>query len=158
VVHKGDAGLLRLPVTDGAEAARVVAEWAGRAGGRWLGAVVQPMVAPGDELLIGAVRDSSAGPVIALGPGGRATDALGHRVHRLAPPTDADVDDMLAATELFGTGHGRSLDLAGISDCLRRVAWLADALPELAEMDVNPLVFTAGSCVALDVRARIQAQ
>ncbi|SFE86790.1 GNAT family N-acetyltransferase [Blastococcus tunisiensis] len=155
VVHKGDAGLLRLPVTDAGEAGRTVAEWAGRAGPRWVGAVVQPLVAPGDELLVGAVRDPSAGPVVALGPGGRATDALGHRVHRLAPPTDADVDDMLVATELFGTGHGRSLDLAGIRDCVRRVAWLADALPEIVEIDVNPLVVTPESSVALDVRVRV---
>jgi hypothetical protein len=145
IVHKGDAGLLRLPVTDEAEAGRVVEEWADRAGSSWIGAVVQPMVAPGDEFLVGAIRDPSAGPVVALGPGGRATDALGHRMHRLAPPTDADVDEMLAGTELIGTGHGRSLDLAGIGDCVRRVGWLADALPEMAEIEVNPLVVTSGA-------------
>jgi acyl-CoA synthetase (NDP forming)/GNAT superfamily N-acetyltransferase len=155
VVHKGDAGLLRLPVTDPEEAGRTVAEWTERAGSRWVGAVVQPVVPPGDELLVGAVRDPSAGPVVALGPGGRATDALGHRVHRLAPPTDADVEEMLAATGLFGTGHGSALDLAGIRDCVRRVGWLADALPEIAEIDVNPLVVTPESAVALDVRIRI---
>jgi hypothetical protein len=143
-------------VTDKKEAGRVVAEWIDRAGAAWLGAVVQPLVAPGDELLVGAVRDPSAGPVVVLGPGGRATDALGHRVHRLAPPSDADVEEMLAGTELFGTGHGRSLDRAGISDCVRRVGWLADALPEVAEIDVNPLVVTAESAVALDVRIRIE--
>jgi hypothetical protein len=155
VVHKGDAGLLRLPVTDPEQAGRTVAEWAGRADARWVGAVVQALVPPGDEFLVGAVRDPSAGPVVALGPGGRATDALGHRVHRLAPPTDADVDDMLAGTELFGTGHGSVLDLAGIRDCVRRVGWLADALPEIAEIEVNPLVVTPESSAALDVRVRI---
>jgi len=158
VLHKGDTGLLRLPVIDPEEAGRAVAEWAGRAGSRWMGAVVQPMVPPGDELLVGAVRDPSAGPVVALGPGGRATDALGHRVHRLAPPTDADVDEMLAATELFGTGHGSALDLEGIRDCVRRVGWLADALPQIAEIDVNPLVVTAESAIALDVRIRISTK
>jgi hypothetical protein len=116
--------------------------------------VVQPVIAPGDELLVGAVRDPSAGPVVALGPGGRATDALGHRVHRLAPPTDADVDEMLAATQLFGTEHGAALDLAGIRDCVRRVGWLVGALPAIAEIDVNPLVVTPGSSLALDVRIR----
>jgi acyl-CoA synthetase (NDP forming) len=155
VVHKGDAGLLRLPVSDAEDAGRTVAGWIDRAGPRWVGALVQPMVPPGDELLVGAVRDPSAGPVVALGPGGRATDALGHRVHRLAPPTDADVDEMLAATGLFGTGHGSALDLAGIRDCVRRVGWLADALPEIAEIDVNPLVVTTESATALDVRIRV---
>jgi ATP-grasp domain-containing protein len=67
---------------------------------------VQAMVPPGDELLVGAVRDTSAGPVVV--------------------------------------------------DCLRRVAWLADDVGELAEIDVNPLVVTASLATALDVRVRVQ--
>jgi hypothetical protein len=76
-------------------------------------------------------------------------------VHRLAPLADADAAEMLAATGLFDTPHGRSLDPAGIADCLRRVAWLADVLPEVTEVDVNPLAVTAGRCTALDVRVRV---
>ena len=156
VVHKGDAGYLRLPVVDPAEAGRAVAEWRDRAGSRWLGAVVQPLWPAGDELLVGAVRDPAAGPVVALGPGGRATDALGHRVHRLAPPTDADVAEMMAATALFATPHGRGLDHRGIGECVRRVGWLADAVPEIVEIDVNPLVVHERRSRALDVRVRIR--
>jgi acyl-CoA synthetase (NDP forming)/GNAT superfamily N-acetyltransferase len=156
VVHKGDAGYLRLPVPEPAVAGEVVAEWIARAGAGWQGAVVQPMAPSGDELLVGAVRDPAAGAVVALGPGGRAADALGHRVHRLAPPTDVDVAEMLAATGLFDTAHGRGLDRAGVEDCVRRVGWLADAVPEIAEIDVNPLVVSAERSLALDVRIRIQ--
>ena len=156
VVHKGDAGYLRLPVLEPEEAGRVVAEWAARAGDRWLGAVIQPMAPAGDELLVGAVRDPAAGPVVALGPGGRAADALGHRVHRLAPPSDVDVTEMMAGTGLFATPHGRGLDHRGIRDCVRRVGWLADAVPEIAEIDVNPLVVYAQRSLALDVRIRIR--
>ena len=76
-------------------------------------------------------------------------------MHRLAPLTDAEAAEMLAGTGLFDTAHGWSLDRAGVVDCLRRVAWLADALPEVAEIDVNPLVVGAGRCTALDVRARV---
>jgi hypothetical protein len=50
---------------------------------------------------------------------------------------------MIAGSALFTTRHGRTLDRAGIADCVRRVGWLADALPEVAEIDVNPLVVTA---------------
>ncbi|MCW2675829.1 MAG: acyl-CoA synthetase forming type [Modestobacter sp.] len=156
VLHKGDAGYLRLPVTEPAAAAAAVSEFRSRAGKAWLGAVVQPMVAPGDELLVGAVRDPSAGPIVVLGPGGRATDALGHRVHRFAPVTDTDAEEMIAATGLFGTAHGRALDRIGIADCVRRVGWLADALPEVAEIDVNPLVVTVARTAALDVRIRVE--
>jgi acyl-CoA synthetase (NDP forming)/RimJ/RimL family protein N-acetyltransferase len=155
VVHKGDAGLLRLPVSDPGEVRRTVEEWSERAGAAWLGAVVQPVAPAGDELLVGAVRDASAGPVVVLGPGGRATDALGHRVHRLAPPSDVDVVEMLAGTGLFATEHGRGLDHEGVGDCLRRVGWLADAVPEIAEVDVNPLLVGPEGAVALDVRIRV---
>jgi acyl-CoA synthetase (NDP forming) len=155
VLHKGDAGLLRLPVTDPLEVGRAVAEWQERAGGAWLGAVVQPVVPPGDELLIGAVRDASAGAVVVVGAGGRATDALGHRVHRLAPVSDADTDDMLTGTGLFETEHGRALDRAAVRDAVRRASWLVDALPEVAELDVNPLVASDRAAVALDVRIRL---
>ena len=156
VVHKGDAGYLRLPVVDPTEVGRIVAEWRARAGNGWLGAVVQPMAPVGDELLVGAVRDPAAGPVVALGPGGRAADSLGHRVHRLAPPTDVDVAEMMAATGLFATAHGRGLDRRGVRDCVRRVGWLADAVPEIMEIDVNPLVVGPDRSRALDVRIRIQ--
>jgi acyl-CoA synthetase (NDP forming) len=154
VLHKGDAGLLRLPVTDADEVGRTVTAWAAGAGRAWLGAVVQPLVAPGDEFLVGAVRDPAAGPVVALGAGGRAADALGHRVHRLAPPTDADVAELLSGTGLLDTEHGRTLDSRGIADAVRRVGWLADALPEIAEIEVNPLVVTRSETRALDVRVR----
>jgi succinyl-CoA synthetase beta subunit len=156
VRHKGDAGLLRMPVTDPAEARRAVTEWTARAGEGWLGAVVQPMVPPGDELLVGAVRDASAGPVVALGPGGRAADALGHRMHRLAPLTDVDVEELLAGTGLFDTDHGRALDRAGVGDCAQRVGWLVDVLPEVTDVEVNPLVVTERGSVALDVRVRLR--
>jgi acyl-CoA synthetase (NDP forming) len=155
VLHKGDAGLLRLPMTDPAEVGATVTDWVTRAGDAWLGAVVQPFVAPGDEFLVGAVRDPAAGAVVTLGPGGRATDALGHRVHRLAPPTEADVAEMLASTGLFETVHGAGLDRRAVGDCVRRVAWLADAVPEIAEIEVNPLVVTGPRARALDVRVRV---
>ena len=64
---------------------------------------------------------------------------------------------MLAATGLFATAHGRALDHGGVSDCLYRVGWLADAVPEIAEIDVNPLVITGDRSLALDVRIRIHA-
>jgi acyl-CoA synthetase (NDP forming)/GNAT superfamily N-acetyltransferase len=155
VVHKGDAGLLRLPVSDPAEVAGIVRGWVRRHGRDWIGAVVQPLATGGDELLVGAIRDVAAGAVVALGPGGRATDALGHRVHRLAPLSDADVTEMIDGTGLFATTHGRTLAVDAVRDFVRRVGWLADALPEVAEIDVNPLVVGSDAALAVDVRVRI---
>jgi hypothetical protein len=63
---------------------------------------------------------------------------------------------MMSGTGLFATEHGRGLDRHGISDCVRRVGWLADAVPEIAEIDVNPLVVDTERSLALDVRIRIR--
>jgi acyl-CoA synthetase (NDP forming) len=156
IVHKADAGLLRLPVSRPAEVHDAVASWIEASGEDWLGAVVQPVVPPGEEFLVGAVRDPSAGPVAALGPGGRSVDALGHRVHRLAPLTDLAVEEALDGTGLFATAHGRTLDRSAVADCLVRVAWLADALPDVAEVEVDPFVVTGPRGAALDVRVRVQ--
>jgi hypothetical protein len=155
VVHKADAGLVRMPVADCAEVRRTVAEWSARWGDRWRGAVVQPLVAPGDELLVGGVRNATAGPVVALGAGGRAADALGHRVHRLAPLTPPEAEEMVRATGLFDTEHGRGLDRASVEDCLHRVGWLLEVLPELADVEINPLVVRGSGAEALDVRMRV---
>ncbi|WP_456870614.1 acetate--CoA ligase family protein [Geodermatophilus sp. SYSU D00766] len=155
LVHKADAGLVRLPVHDAGEVGRTVGGWAAAAGADWLGAVVQPLVPPGDELLLGAVRDAAAGPVVAIGPGGRAADALAGRVHRLAPLDACGAEQAVDATGLFATAHGRTLDRAAVADRLHRLAWLADAVPELAELDVNPLVVGCSGAQALDVRVRV---
>ena len=120
--------------------------------GQWGG----PPVPAGDELLVGAGRDPSAGPLVVLGPGGPATDALGHRVHRLAPVGDAEVVEMLDGTGLFATAHGQRLDRPGVGECLRRVGWLVDAVSEIAEIEVNPLVVSPTEARALDVRVRVE--
>jgi hypothetical protein len=62
---------------------------------------------------------------------------------------------MLAVTGLFTTAHGRRLDRVAVADCIRRVGWLVEAVPEVIELDVNPLVVTEGGAVALDVRVRL---
>jgi hypothetical protein len=66
-----------------------------------------------------------------------------------------DVTELMAGTGLFATAHGRGLDHRGIRDCVRRVGWLADAVPEIREIDVNPLVVDAQRSLALDVRIRL---
>ena len=84
-------------------------------------------------------------------PSGTASTAS--RPLRLAT---GDADEMMALTGLFDTSHGRRLlTRAGVGDCLRRVGWLVDVLPEIAELDLNPLVVTERTAVALDVRIRV---
>ncbi len=121
---------------------------------RW----TDPAPPPDDGQLavhVAGVRDPSAGPLVAVGPGGPGADALGHRVHRLAPLDDADVPELLDGTGLFASPLGGRLDRTGVGECVRRVAWLVAEISEVAEVVVDPLLVGEVSCVARGVRIRV---
>ena len=121
--------------------------------------LVQPMVAAGAELLVGVINEPVFGPLVAVGLGGTATDLVADRVHRLVPLTDADAEEMLVAFRagalLFDPHRNPPLDRRAVVDTVVRIGRLADALPELAELDVNPLVIGPDGCVVVDARIRV---
>jgi len=151
-VHKTERGGVALDLRD-ADAVREAAE---RIGSPF---IVQPLVRGGAELLVGAVQDPVFGPLLAVGPGGTFAELIGDASFRLAPLTDAD------AAELTHTGKvGRLLagfrgappaDIAAMEDLLLRVGRLADELPEVAELDLNPVIAGPEGVVAVDARVRI---
>ena len=157
VVHKSAAGGVVLGVGDEHQVRKVIREWRQRFGTAWRGAVLQPMVPPGRELLAGISGDEVFGPLVVFGLGGVDTDLISDRAARLAPLTDTAADRLLGglrcSVELFGEGK---LPTAAIRDVLLRVSRLAELLPEVAELDLNPLVTTDTGCVVLDARVRIE--
>jgi acyl-CoA synthetase (NDP forming) len=96
---------------------------------------------------------------VVFGLGGVATDVLGDHAARLTPLTDADADDLIhgvhAAPLLFGHRGTPPVDTGALADVLLRVSRLASDLPEVAELDLNPVIATAGGAQALDARIRI---
>jgi acyl-CoA synthetase (NDP forming)/RimJ/RimL family protein N-acetyltransferase len=103
-----------------------------------------PVVAGGVETVIGVVQEPVFGPLIVFGLGGVASEMLGDRIARLSPLTDADADDMIgglrAAPLLTGHRGSPAVDTAGLADVLLRVSRLADELPEVVELDLNPVI------------------
>ena len=99
------------------------------------------------------------GPVVVFGLGGVATDVLGGHVARLAPLTDVDADDLVhsvrAAPALLGHDGQRAADTGALRDLLLRVSRLADDLPQVAELDLNPVIVRPDSVVAVDARIRV---
>ncbi|GAA1220818.1 bifunctional GNAT family N-acetyltransferase/acetate--CoA ligase family protein [Kitasatospora nipponensis] len=159
-VHKSDLGAVRTGLT-GEQAVRTAfREFAGRFGARMAGAVVQPMSAPGLELLAGVVQDAVFGPLVLFGMGGTTTDVLDDRVARLAPITEPDVHAMttgLRATPLlFGYHGGAAVDLTAVRDVLARLSRLAMDLPQLAEADLNPLIAGPHGLLCVDARVRLE--
>ena len=105
------------------------------------------------------VSDAVFGPLVVFGAGGTTTDVLDDRTYRLTPLTDLDADAMLAAPRcarlLAGYRGAPAADRAALRDVLLRVGALADRLPEVVELDINPLLARPDGCVALDARIRV---
>ena len=155
VLHKSAQGGVALDVRDETEVRRLVRAWRGQFGAAWQGAVLQPMAQPGRELLVGIHSDVVFGPLVVFGLGGTDTDLINDRAARLAPLTDTDADQLVDSLRCSpGLLHG--LDRAAIRDVLLRVSRLAELLPEVAELDLNPLVVTGSGCHVLDARVRLE--
>jgi acyl-CoA synthetase (NDP forming)/GNAT superfamily N-acetyltransferase len=123
------------------------------------GAIVQPTAAAGVELIVGATRVDPYPPLVLVGLGGTATELLADRAVRLAPLTDTDaaaaVRELRCAPLLLGYRGRPPVDLAALEALLLRVGALADELPELAELDLNPVVASPAGVVAVDVKLRL---
>jgi acyl-CoA synthetase (NDP forming) len=123
------------------------------------GVVVQPMAHSGVELLVGVSRTEPYPPVLLGGAGGTATALLGDTATRLAPVTDADAHDMLrelrSAPLLLGYRGAAPADVAAVEDLLQRISTLADEVPEIAELDLNPVIVSADGVLTVDAKIRV---
>ncbi len=122
--------------------------------------LVQPMVSGGAELLAGIVQDPVFGPLVAFGPGGVFAELIGDAAFRLAPITDVDAEELVlggkAGRLVRGFRGAPPSDVASLVDLLHRLSRLAEDLPEVAELDLNPVVAQPHGCVAVDARLRIR--
>jgi acetyltransferase len=163
ISHKTDVGGVALNVA-GADSVRssytrimrTVAERSPNA--RIEGVVVQAMVSAsrGVELLLGMTRDPQFGPVLLVGAGGVTAELQKDSVLELPPFRDGVVDRMLRSLRLFPLLEGYrgrpGVDLPQLRDVVARFAQLAEDLPELSTAEINPLLATADTVVALDAR------
>jgi acyl-CoA synthetase (NDP forming) len=151
-LHKTDVGGVALRLGD--EAA--VREAAARIG---CPVVVQPMSGGGAEFLAGVVQDPVFGPLVAFGPGGALAELIGDASFAVAPLTDVDARELVlsgrAGTLVRGFRGGPEADVAALVDLLQRLAQLADEHPQVAELDLNPVLGRPDDCLALDARVLV---
>jgi acetyl coenzyme A synthetase (ADP forming)-like protein len=121
--------------------------------------LVQPFVRGGTELLAGAVQDPVFGPLVAFGPGGVLAELIGEAQFRLAPLTGLDAEELVrggkAGRLVAGFRGAPPADEAALVDLLLHLSLLADELPEVAELDLNPVLALPGGCFAVDARVRV---
>jgi acyl-CoA synthetase (NDP forming) len=150
--HKTELGGVALGLAD-EEAVRSAAERIGPP------LLVQPMVSGAAEFLAGVVQDPVFGPLVAFGPGGVMAELIGGTSFRIAPLTDVDARELVEggkAGELVRGFRGRPpVDRDALTDLLQRLARLAEDLPEIAELDLNPVLAGRDGCVAVDARIRV---
>jgi acyl-CoA synthetase (NDP forming)/GNAT superfamily N-acetyltransferase len=159
LLHKTDAGAVKLDLRTDAEIADAYAQLTTAFGARLERVLVQPMLADGVETIVGVVHEPVFGPLVVFGLGGVATEVLDDHAARLAPLTDTDAVQMIsgirAAPLLLGHRGSPAVDTAALADLLLRVSRLADDLPEVAELDLNPVIARPDGAHAVDVRIRI---
>jgi acyl-CoA synthetase (NDP forming) len=115
--------------------------------------------AEGVELMIGVAQEPVFGPLAVFGLGGVATDVLGDHTGRLSPLTDVDAQEMIrgirAAPLLYGHRGNAAVDLDALAGILLRVSRLADEVPEIAELELNPVIAQPGGAHPVDARIRL---
>ena len=159
LVHRTGAGAVRVDLRTPQEVAQAYRTLTAGLGPRRQRVLVQPMLAGGVEVMIGVVQEPVFGPLVVFGSGGAATEVAGDRVARLTPLTDADAEEMIhaagAAPLLTGDRGTPPADTAALADVLLRISRLADDLPEVSELDLNPVLARPDGIWCVDVRVQI---
>ncbi len=161
--HKSDVGGVALNLKDAPSAAAAYDEMIDRIrqvhpDAHIEGVLVQPMAAPGQELILGGRQDAQFGPVVVAGMGGIFVEIIGQAAVRVAPitPTEArEMLDSLPGIQMLRGARGQPpADLDAVVEALLRLSQLLVDFPEIKELDVNPLrVYPHGQgCQALDAR------
>jgi acyl-CoA synthetase (NDP forming) len=126
------------------------------------GVFVQSMILDAVELMIGITDDPLFGPLIGFGLGGIHVEVLGDVQFRVTPLTTTDVHEMVRAIRgyrlLEGYRGHPPADVAAIEDVLLRISYMVERLPEISEMDLNPIFALAPGegCRVVDARIRVR--
>ena len=165
IPHKTDIGGVVTGVTKDTAAATFARIWnharAARPHARLEGVLVQEQLS-GIEVMIGAIRDAQFGHAVLFGLGGIWAETLSDTVFRIPPLTWEDTLDMIhgirAAEILRGGRHQPPVNMEALCTMLERVGRFVEAFPEVAELDLNPVMATPSGATAVDVYLRVKAR
>ncbi len=164
--HPKYLGMARLTVTDEVSLRRVFADVSAMLRDTseppdTSDVLLQPMPPPGMEMIIGAVQHDRFGPAVMVGAGGILADFIADRTFRLTPLTVEDADDMLSelrtAPVLDGYLRTPAGSRATLCDLVVRIGALADDLPQVAELELDPVICARENVVVVDARIRVAA-
>ena len=131
------------------------------AGGRDLGFLVQEYIRGGREVIVGMTHDPKFGPLVMFGLGGIYVETVRDVVFRVPPITDLEAQEMIQQIRGIGLLRGvrgeAAVDFDALAEILQRFSQLAEDLPEIAEIEINPLLVfpDARDFRAVDARVRL---
>ncbi|MFJ9852303.1 acetate--CoA ligase family protein [Streptomyces sp. NPDC101150] len=157
LLHKSDAGGVTLGLPDRSSLLAAFRDMHARLGAASYSVEEMADLSDGVELIVGVNRDPRFGPVAMVGLGGVLTEALQDVAFALAPVPAARAERLLAglrtAPLLRGVRGRPAVDVAAAAAVIERITTLAAAHPEIAELEVNPLLVRPDGALALDARA-----
>ncbi len=158
VVHKTERGLVRTGLGSAAEVEVAVLAFERELGHGSVPVLVQPMVS-GTELALGIVRDAGFGPLVMVAAGGTATELWNDRALLVPPVSRRDAARVVRSLRLWplldGYRGAARADVEGLEALVVSLGRLALEVPELAELDLNPVIVRPDGCVLVDVKARL---
>jgi len=159
LLHKTERRAVCLNIADPASLRAAHADLTTRFADEMTSVLVQEMVPPGVEMIVGALQDPLFGPIVACGTGGVLVDLLADTTFRLHPVNESDAREMIDELEgsrlLRGYRGAPAANEAALRDTLLRISELVTVAPEVRELDVNPVVVTESTACVADVRIRI---
>ena len=169
ITHKSDVGGVALGLENDAALLSAVGSMlasvqAQRPQARVDGFTVQPMAhrPKALELIVGASIDPIFGPVVLFGQGGTAVEVIGDRALALPPLNETQAHELVQRTRvsrlLAGWRDHAPAKVEAVCDVLIAISQMLADLPELAELDINPLWVDADGVIAVDARVRVDAQ
>jgi acetate---CoA ligase (ADP-forming) len=164
-VHKTELGGVRLGLSRPSQVGDAVTQIteslqkAGHGDLAAAGFIVQEMVGDGVEMVVGVSHDPTFGHLLMAGMGGTLVELLKDVSVRIHPLTDVDVDEMLAGLRGFPllTGYRGSdrVDVEAFKALLFRVSAMVEGVPEIAELDLNPVFVRRRGVAAVDARVKL---
>jgi len=164
IPHKSDVGGVLIGIDAPEAAAEAFRTVIGRAclakpDAKIEGVYIQHQLPDGQEVILGAARDTQFGALMMFGSGGVEVEGLKDVAFALAPLTPSEADDMLRCTwagkKLNGYRNIPPADAESVREILQRLAQLMHDMPEIAEIEINPLRVLAKGAVAVDVRVKM---
>jgi acetyltransferase len=161
ISHKSDAGGVVLNISHLSEAEEAYDKVKRLVRGISSGVLVQKMISDGKEVILGAKRDPSFGPVVLFGLGGIYVEVFKEASLRVAPINRSEAKEMIsewkASDILKGVRGERPLDIEALIENLLRLSQLMMDFPEIEGIDINPVKVRERGAVAVDARILLKA-